>query len=252
MDTIEVEKTVTSFSNPYSHATVVRGWPNEGIHDNEMLSIATSTQLDPSWAVASNRHLIIVTMPSDFLLAQIQVPKTVSYFKEVAGEVVPEDDDPSEEATERIVSSIMEKSGFNRTEVAEKLLGVKRQATYLWKHQGGIDTERLERLLKIEEILDVALARQPASSDDHTLRWWLLTPRGESGVTPQELILSGQLGKARMLAMTAAPKHRSESPKWLKGRPNSPDTTILHQILNTYVNEDSHPDQDTSEGNPRD
>lgn len=146
------------------------------------------------------------------------------------------------------ISQIVELSGMSRGEVAAKLLGVSRQSLWNWDTDGNIASKNLEKLTTILAILEAAAKSQRGAPDTKDLRWWLFTPRGESEVTPQELILNGEFSRARLLALTEAPRKRASSPEWLKGGSSSADSEMIQRILDSYSGHDYGPHRDSKSG----
>lgn len=136
------------------------------------------------------------------------------------------------------IARIIELTALTRSEIADKLLGVHRQSLWYWETNRGIKPENIEKLTTVRDILERARAAQPSQTNASDLRWWLFAPRGESGMTPQQMIRNGEYAKARMLATAVMPEKTAAIPKWLEKRPANPVTANLERILNTYDNRD--------------
>lgn len=122
--------------------------------------------------------------------------------------VVP--DSPPSAAREAILW-VKQASGLSDQKLAE-IFAVTRQTVASWaKDNVELKPSHLQRLLGTTEIMRRAEGR---SGD---LKGWLYTPRGEDGRTPASLLAAGELGMARMLAMTnPAPGGRLPA-EWARG-----------------------------------
>jgi len=136
------------------------------------------------------------------------------------------------------LSNIEKLSGFTKREIAEDLIVVSRETINNWANFGGIRSGNLKKLLAVEDVLNRAHEAQSSRLDDDNLRSWLSTPRGETGVTPQQLIQRAKFDRARLLAMTIAPSTLAESPMWLKGGPSNADAEMVRRVLDIHSEKD--------------
>ncbi len=93
------------------------------------------------------------------------------------------------------------------------LLGVTRQAIYLWKQGSTIADEHRRRLLKVRDVLERAAKRNPQAGG---LSAWLDTPRGADAKTPADLLEAGEIGKARLLALSSPSPGVKVPPEWAR------------------------------------
>jgi hypothetical protein len=108
-----------------------------------------------------------------------------------------------------VLNDIKQLTGLNKTRIAEDLFGVTKQAYNAWERGLNISDQNLARVLETRDVLFRAVARHP------NLREWLLTPRGARAERPQDLLKAGEFGKARLLAMSAAPPRESPLADWI-------------------------------------
>lgn len=83
--------------------------------------------------------------------------------------------------------------------VAE-LLGVHRQSLYLWLNNGAISDGNKRHLLAVRDVLERAHRRYRTPEE---LSAWLDTPRGPDARTPAQLLSSGEVDRARLLAVSS-------------------------------------------------
>jgi|GEM_PF-5875845 len=123
------------------------------------------------------------------------------------------------ETPQEVLLWIKDVTGLADADISE-LLGVSRPTLNAWRRGENISTPRLRRLYAIRDVLRRAATRLPSRE---YLRAWLVTPRGADGRTPEELLRTGEIDRARLLAMSmpsarvARPldvMHQSTSATW--------------------------------------
>jgi hypothetical protein len=128
-----------------------------------------------------------------------------SRFPSLPEEVV---DAPRKEPHQEAIEWIKRTTDLSWDRVS-KLLGVTRQAVNAWRRGGPIRDDHRQRLFEVHEVLKRAAKRHPRPSD---LVAWLDTPRGTDARTPAKLLEAGEIGKARLLAITSSsPKVKAPS-----------------------------------------
>lgn len=95
------------------------------------------------------------------------------------------------------LDSIRTMTGLASGQIAE-MLGVTRQALYLWERGEAINDAHLSRLLAVRDVLARAARHYHTAKE---MRVWLHTPRGADGRTPAQLLTAGEIDRARLLAM---------------------------------------------------
>lgn len=93
------------------------------------------------------------------------------------------------------------------------LLGVTRQALYLWERGEPISDGNRRRLLTVRDVLERTQARNPSPAE---LAAWLDTPRGPDARTPAELLEAGEIDRARLLAITTPSAALRRPPEWAR------------------------------------
>jgi hypothetical protein len=111
-----------------------------------------------------------------------------------------------------VLDEIRQLTGLNKTRIAEDLFGVTKQAYNAWERGLNISDQNLARVLETREVLIRAVARHPGAPN---LRVWLQTPRGARAERPGDLLKAGEFGKARMLAISAAPPREHPVADWV-------------------------------------
>lgn len=183
---------------------------------------------------------LLATAPAQSYTVQIFIPAIINQMSQEV------EKEATKSPASLEVSRIMELTSLSRNEIAEKLLDVKRQSLWRWETEQGIKPENIGKITAVRDILERAYSAQVARSGRSDLKWWLFTPRGTSGITPQQLILGGEYAKARMLAATTVSEKHSAIPEWLRDRPINQRTAHLEQMLNTYDERDFHTSSPTS------
>lgn len=224
--------------------TVTGGWQIEDWEPDDQTDSLPNVGARLTAIASTLGRNLIATIPSHSMVPTFYLPVS---FNEMTLDATPKVASANNPAATAI-SRIIELSGMNRVDIAAKLLGVHRQSVWNWETDKRITTENLEKLLIIRDLLERAAEFQSSRPEENDLRWWLFTPRGESGVTPQELILKGKFSRARLLAMAAAPKKRVEAPDWLKGGPSSADAEMIQRVFDTYSEKDYGPHRDVDLG----
>ena len=103
-------------------------------------------------------------------------------------------------------------TGFSWERVG-RLVGVSRQAVNAWRQGGPIADAHHRRLLEVRDVLERAAKRNPKPGG---LAAWLDTPRGADGKTPADLIEAGEIGKARLLALSSPSRGVKTPPEWAR------------------------------------
>lgn len=103
-------------------------------------------------------------------------------------------------------------TGLSDGEIAN-LLGVSRPTLDAWRRGGKISTRRLRRLYAVHDVLRRAASRL---SSPEELRVWLVTPRGADGRTPEDLLRSNEIDRARLLAMSSPSSRLVRPPAWVR------------------------------------
>jgi transcriptional regulator with XRE-family HTH domain len=102
-------------------------------------------------------------------------------------------------------------TGLSQSDLAE-LLGVSRQTLHLWKQGGGIKPARLQRLIGVQQVLERASDALPSRQ---AFAAWLYSPRGIDSLSPWDLLRSGQVDRARVLAV-ARPRSVRRTRAWAR------------------------------------
>jgi len=92
-----------------------------------------------------------------------------------------------------------------------RLVGVSRQAVNAWRQGAPIGDEHRRRLLAVRDVLERAAKRNPQPGG---LAAWLDTPRGADARTPADLLEAGEIGKARLLALSSPSRGVKAPPEW--------------------------------------
>ncbi|MBI3970905.1 MAG: hypothetical protein HY332_06410 [Chloroflexi bacterium] len=102
-----------------------------------------------------------------------------------------------------------------KVEQLMRVMGVSRQTIYNWGKGARIDSQHLERLMRVREIVERA-RRHYAMPED--LESWLVTPQDRDGVSPLDLMAAGDFARARFFAISA-PATRVRPIEALRDRP---------------------------------
>lgn len=92
-----------------------------------------------------------------------------------------------------------------------RLVGVSRQTINRWEHNEPIVDSNRRRILSVRDVLERAAARLFTSEE---LVAWLDTPRGADGRTPAELLEANEIGRARLLAVSAPSPRLKRAASW--------------------------------------
>ncbi len=92
-----------------------------------------------------------------------------------------------------------------------RLLGITRPTLYSWQQGAQIRSSNQQRLLAVLDVLKRAAARHPTPE---LLVAWLDTPRGADGHTPAQLLESGDMDRARLLAVSTLLPELLRAPAW--------------------------------------
>lgn len=103
-------------------------------------------------------------------------------------------------------------TGFSDERLA-RLVGITRQSINRWRHGEAVADANRRRVLAVKEVLERALDRLKMPND---LVAWLDTPRGADGRTPAELLEANEVGRARLLAVSAPSPRLRRAPSWTK------------------------------------
>lgn len=128
------------------------------------------------------------------------------YFSSLAEAVEQAVEQPHQEAIRWIKTA----TGFSWERVG-RLVGVTRQAVNAWRQGGPMADDHRRRLLEVRDVLERAAKRH---SQQDGLVAWLDTPRGADAKTPAELLEEGEVGKARLLALSSASRGVKAPPEW--------------------------------------
>ncbi len=94
-------------------------------------------------------------------------------------------------------------------------LRVSRQTIHNWRRGSAIADENRRHLLAVQDVLRRASARYPTTIQ---LLAWLDTPRGADSRTPADLLATGEVDRARLLALsTPSPGVRPQAPRTVPG-----------------------------------
>jgi transcriptional regulator with XRE-family HTH domain len=115
------------------------------------------------------------------------------------------------------LSWIKAASGLSQDRIAD-LIGVSRQTLNRWEHGEPIKDANRQRVFAVREVLERAVTRHPTRE---RLLAWLDTPRGADARTPAQLLVAGEIGRARALAISTPSPKLSRAPAWVK-RPVAP------------------------------
>jgi len=110
------------------------------------------------------------------------------------------------------VARLVEGLGLSQARVAE-LVGVTRQTVNRWQSGFQIQRAHWSRLAAVADVVRRANERL-ATSDQ--VRKWLDAPEGMGGQTPAELMIAGDMGEARALAMSIGSSTGVASPSFLE------------------------------------
>lgn len=105
---------------------------------------------------------------------------------------------------------IKDVTGFSDKRLA-RLVGITRQSIDRWRHGEAVADANRRRVLIVKEVLERALDRFKMPND---LVAWLDTPRGADGRTPAELLEANEIGRARLLAVSAPSPRLKRAPPW--------------------------------------
>lgn len=125
---------------------------------------------------------------------------------------------PTKEPHQEAIEWIRVASGLSWKDIGE-MLGVSRQTLGAWSRGESIRREHSQRLFAVRDVLERATRRNPRPTD---LRAWLDTPRGADAKTPADLLKAGEIGKARLLAVTSpSPKVKVPSQQMQRQMPEA-------------------------------
>jgi DNA-binding transcriptional regulator YiaG len=102
-----------------------------------------------------------------------------------------------------------------KVEQLTRVMGVSRQTIYNWEKGARIDSQHLERLMRVREIIERARRHYPMPED---LVSWLVMPWDRDGGSPLDLMAAGDYARARFFAI-AAPATRVRPVEALRDRP---------------------------------
>ncbi len=105
---------------------------------------------------------------------------------------------PSTSSVEEMLEWIRSATGMPRERIAQ-ILGVSRQALYLWEHGGAVSSERYRIIIGVKDVLGRASVHYRTPD---ALRIWLETPTGSEGLSPAQLLEGDEMDRARALAMS--------------------------------------------------
>lgn len=101
-------------------------------------------------------------------------------------------------------------TGFSDERLA-RLVSITRQSINRWRHGEAVADANRRRVLVVKDVLERALDRFKMPND---LVVWLDTPRGADGRTPAELLEANEIGRARLLAVSAPSPRLKRAPSW--------------------------------------
>lgn len=120
-----------------------------------------------------------------------------------------------------------------------ELVGVSRQTVRNWLGGEAIRDENRQRLLAVRDTLERVRRRH---QDPEALKTWLDTPRGPEAKTPRQLMVDGEIGKARALSLSTAPPPARSTPAWLREAPADPWTLRQRRRRERVVPDDAGSD----------
>jgi hypothetical protein len=106
-------------------------------------------------------------------------------------------------------------TGLPKVRIAE-LIGVSRVTYDNWRRGKNIAVDNFQRVLGTLDVLRRASAR---FRDTQQIQCWLYTAVGSRARTPAQLLGTGQVNQARMLAVTSLPARPRSVPDWLWNAP---------------------------------
>lgn len=107
---------------------------------------------------------------------------------------------------------IKEATGYSQDRIAD-LVGVTRQTLNRWDRGEAIKDTNRQRIFAVREILERAWVRHTTRTQ---LTAWLDTPRGADGRTPAQCLAVGDIGRARLLAVSVPSPRLSLPPAWVR------------------------------------
>jgi len=119
-------------------------------------------------------------------------------------------DPPTTEPHQEAVEWIKAATGLSWDRVG-KLVRITRPAINAWRRGGPIRDDHRQRLFAVRDVLERAAKRNPRPT---RLAAWLDTPRGVDAKTPADLLEAGEVGRARLLAITSPSSKVKAPPKW--------------------------------------
>lgn len=111
---------------------------------------------------------------------------------------------------------IEELTGLNHSDVALRLLGVTRPTFYAWMADKAIS---LDNELRARDVLDVLQRVHQRLGSPELVRGWLTTPMGIRAEVPLDLIRTGRVDAARLLAVSSVPRRDKPLPAWILETP---------------------------------
>lgn len=121
-------------------------------------------------------------------------------------------DPPTTEPHQEAIEWVKAATGLSWDRVG-KLIGVTRPAINAWRRGGPIRDDHRQRLFAVRDVLERAAKRNLRPSE---LAAWLDTPRGVDAKTPADLLEAGEVGRARLLAITSPSPKVKAPPKWVQ------------------------------------
>lgn len=110
------------------------------------------------------------------------------------------------------LQEIVALTGLSKAAIADQLLDVSRMSINNWERGHTLSIANESNIRGMLDVLQRAAKRNHAPNQ---MRGWLYTPVGSRGVRPIDLLRSGKIDEARMLAVTTADPRLAPIPSWV-------------------------------------
>lgn len=112
----------------------------------------------------------------------------------------------------RVLEEIFALTGMSKDGIADEVLAVSRMTINNWERGQALSAANDSNIRQVLDVLQRAAKRNHTPSQ---IRGWLYTPVGSRGVRPVDLLKSGKIDEARMLAVSTADPRLAPIPAWV-------------------------------------